>query len=786
MPAAWWEGALVGALAVAGLLVLRGPLRRWAGSGAVAWLWVLVAVRLLVPWVPEAKWGALRHGAAPEVERRVSVVAAPVVEQAPVGSEAPVPAPAPAGWGVGEWAFAVWLGGAVVGLGLVALRARHAARLRAGAVACEDARLLAVWESLPTRWRRGVALGRHDALAAPVLCGLWRPRILLPQAWVEGADAGELRHVLLHELGHARRGDLWVEVFFLGARALYWWHPLIWIAAWQARQERELACDDWALSRLGPEAAPAYGETLLKTARLVAGQRVGLGMADGGHNLRGRVRAIAVFTPRAAWRGAVGVAAGALLLGLATTRATPPPPLAIGEPKEVAIGEPEEVAVQVRMLEMPPDAAQELEAEVARLGGKKGVLNEAQAEALLKKLNRMKGVDLLSMPTVSLRRYRVSVEITRELRYPVSPGKEGGTPAVYETRNTGASADIEREKEGTLRVKAEWTEFEGFAQQGEGELPLPKFSTRRAEYGGLPAQPGASIVLRLPKEGAEERHRWLWVSMLAPTVFDGVETVKRYFQISARVVDLQDATVGQMEAAFGKRGPGPFVLTAEELARAEQRFPSGGAVIDFGSANTMPGNEALFEGVREFNYPTKYRDAAADASGEVLPPVPTHFEMRKLGIGLRAIASGGEGGAPVTLQMEASWTHLAGYTALSTGEYTALPLGGGVGSERYRRLQQMKPPFIPKFLVQRAEAQAEMRSGETLVYGDLRPEEKRATWYLLEVNEVFNRTPMPSAKPENHWMTDPDAPDAGKIDVTGYPSGTEIVSPYTGKVLRVP
>lgn len=36
------------------------------------------------------------------------------------------------------------------------------------------------------------------------------------------------------------------------------------------------------------------------------------------------------------------------------------------------------------------------------------------------------------------------------------------------------------------------------------------------------------------------------------------------------------------------------------------------------------------------------------------------------------------------------------------------------------------------------------------------------------------------------FIRDPDVPDAGMIDVTGYPKGTEVKSPYTGKILRVP
>ncbi len=86
--------------------------------------------------------------------------------------------------------------------------------------------------------------------------GIYIPDSLLP-------EPESLRHAIAHETCHSRQGDLaWnrVRCIFL---AVYWFHPLVWLAAWLSRQDCELSCDEMAISLLGEEERFAYGRTLL-------------------------------------------------------------------------------------------------------------------------------------------------------------------------------------------------------------------------------------------------------------------------------------------------------------------------------------------------------------------------------------------------------------------------------------------------------------------------------------------------------------------------------------------
>jgi beta-lactamase regulating signal transducer with metallopeptidase domain len=109
-----------------------------------------------------------------------------------------------------------------------------------------------------------VKLGIIPQPSSPLAIGLLRATILLPQtaaAW----SADRRRAVLLHELAHIRRRDCRVQLIAQIACAVYWFNPLVWMAAAQLRSERERACDDEVL-RLGAQAS-SYAAHLLDIAR---------------------------------------------------------------------------------------------------------------------------------------------------------------------------------------------------------------------------------------------------------------------------------------------------------------------------------------------------------------------------------------------------------------------------------------------------------------------------------------------------------------------------------------
>ena len=62
------------------------------------------------------------------------------------------------------------------------------------------------------RVKRAPALIVTDAVRAPALFGIVRPAILLPRELAASCDPASLNLILLHELAHLQRRDLWAQV----------------------------------------------------------------------------------------------------------------------------------------------------------------------------------------------------------------------------------------------------------------------------------------------------------------------------------------------------------------------------------------------------------------------------------------------------------------------------------------------------------------------------------------------------------------------------------------------
>lgn len=79
-------------------------------------------------------------------------------------------------------------------------------------------------------------------LHSPVITGLIKPVLLLPRSSSEWSKE-TLRMVMLHELGHYQRKDLWMNMAAHLACAFHWFNPLVWMLRKRLLSECEYACD---------------------------------------------------------------------------------------------------------------------------------------------------------------------------------------------------------------------------------------------------------------------------------------------------------------------------------------------------------------------------------------------------------------------------------------------------------------------------------------------------------------------------------------------------------------
>lgn len=178
-----------------------------------------------------------------------------------------------------DWLKPVWLIGSLVTLALLAyLNLSFWAKLR------RTRRPIGVSEC-------GLTAYETNETASPCLFGLFRPAI-----YVRAEDSVQLRHVLTHEDCHFRHFDHVWALLRAACLAIYWWDPLVWLAAALSRTDCELACDEAALSRLGESERIPYGETLITmAAKPRPGEllRASSPIGSGKRELKARILAIA-------------------------------------------------------------------------------------------------------------------------------------------------------------------------------------------------------------------------------------------------------------------------------------------------------------------------------------------------------------------------------------------------------------------------------------------------------------------------------------------------------------
>ena len=269
------------ALTLAAALVVTLLLRR--SSPAVRyWIWQIVAIKLLVmpfwswsiPWRgpivdkvlpdenpvvgmrPTAKGTESLVGARSPGEKRDVLEAGSLPADVAVAEKVDGSSPkigretANATWA--SWLLLAWSVLVIVQVLRLAVQRRRLSRLLRQAIPA-DLHLAEIVTATAAQVgiRRVPQTLITQSDCSPFVCGVWQPKLILPRGLQEKLSPAELSQVLLHELAHIRRHDLvwsWIGEI---ARMVYFFHPAAHWICYQARLERELACDQLAMAVSG-------------------------------------------------------------------------------------------------------------------------------------------------------------------------------------------------------------------------------------------------------------------------------------------------------------------------------------------------------------------------------------------------------------------------------------------------------------------------------------------------------------------------------------------------------
>jgi uncharacterized protein (TIGR03435 family) len=250
-----WQGL---ALALLVWLALRQLSRVNAATRHLIW-WIALAAVLVLPVIPRRT--TITLPATP-----VAAPAPPRVAALPIPVAPPYAAPPPetpvtiTGKRSTIWPYCLLAAWALVFAHRLSKIVRSYLLLRAAK------RRGAEWSRpLPGTTRRaGLLISRE--VRSPIAVGFLHPAVILPEGLREQLSHSELNCVLLHEAAHLARYDDWTNLLARLLDAALALHPVPWWVLRQIEREREMACDDWVVSRTG--SPRSYAESLARIVEL--------------------------------------------------------------------------------------------------------------------------------------------------------------------------------------------------------------------------------------------------------------------------------------------------------------------------------------------------------------------------------------------------------------------------------------------------------------------------------------------------------------------------------------
>lgn len=253
--------SITGGIMILAIVLLRLLLQNRLHRTVLLMLWLLAALRLIVPVFSASPTSIYNLLPAQETSMTVQTEAQPAA-YAPSVTDLPetrvpvadvVATPAPQTWLSAEQICGlIWLTGAFLCLACVI--GIHIRSLRQYRFAIPE-------EDPPAALLGRVRLKRLDTIQGPLVYGLFRPTILLPSDF-PSKGRPEYEHILHHELCHVRNGDLWSKQLLLLVTCVHWFNPLVWLMLYLASQDLEMRCDAQVVAKLGSN--KAYATTLVQ------------------------------------------------------------------------------------------------------------------------------------------------------------------------------------------------------------------------------------------------------------------------------------------------------------------------------------------------------------------------------------------------------------------------------------------------------------------------------------------------------------------------------------------
>ena len=253
-------------------------------------LWIIVILRMLIPFNPLGERSLIKLPATPLLSREIHAMVPGIVSAAeaqPVVAEnaepshgemtstqlmegkltAPVLAVKSTTITLEQAALSIWLVGMSASFALVAwshFKFHSELKRRLQKV---DGRVL---ERIEQELGHKVRVYSVESNESPMVVGVLKPAIVLPRQLLEQATEKDfpkqLRFVLQHEFNHIQKKDLLIKLLYLIGRSIHWFNPLVYLVESCLNEDIELATDESVTTKLDERQRAAYCLSILEVA----------------------------------------------------------------------------------------------------------------------------------------------------------------------------------------------------------------------------------------------------------------------------------------------------------------------------------------------------------------------------------------------------------------------------------------------------------------------------------------------------------------------------------------
>jgi bla regulator protein BlaR1 len=221
--------------------------------------------------------------------------------------------------------FIWFIGAASVGIHIYKRNIRLNQNLKIGK-RIEDEKLLACLKMCKKKLgiKRDVPIKEVYNLNTPALYGVLNPVLLIPVDLLNQCGIEQLKYAVLHELAHLKRRDIPMNFLLSALIVIHWFNPLIWYAFYKMRQDTEMACDELVLSHLEPSEQKGYGLTLIHLVEIFSSNLKlanAVGFLGSKTFIKKRINRIASYRKRSVKKSVFAVLVFAVLVLAAFTNA---------------------------------------------------------------------------------------------------------------------------------------------------------------------------------------------------------------------------------------------------------------------------------------------------------------------------------------------------------------------------------------------------------------------------------------------------------------------------------